>query len=426
MNWIPDQQVREDYQKVSWGPNEEYIPSDWDIKSINEISEDVIYPQRDKPEDLNGEIPWIRIEDLEGKYIAESDSGKGVTQETIRDMNLSVFPRGTLMCSCSGNMGVCAITERELISNQTFAGIVPSETIETEYLYYALGNRSEDLQRMSTGTTIAYLSSDKLNKFSIPYPPLREQRRIAEILSTVDEQIQQTIEIIKKTKELKKGLMQDLLIEGFSKNSTQEVQIGPRSLQIPEHWEMKSCGQLFNAVNGRAFKTEEWAEEGTQIIRIQDLRPDAKAETNYADFDVDKKYHVTEGDLLFCWAGNIKTSLGAYIWSGERAYLNQHIYNLRAKSELDKRFFAYSLNQHLKLLKTMVGGSAGQVHITKTDFEAFRLPVPPIEEQKKIGDIIEKSKMKTQEEKERKSKLEDLKSGLMQDLLTGKIRTRFN
>jgi len=266
------------------------------------------------------------------------------------------------------------------------------------------------------------LSKSDLMSMPLLCPPIEEQRQISDILSTVDKQIQQTDEVIEKTKELKKGLMQDLLIEGLSSGPTQEIQIGPRTLQIPGHWDMKPCGQLFEAINGRAFKTEEWEEEGTQIIRIQDLRPDADAETNYADFEVDEKYHVTDGDLLFCWAGNIKTSLGAYIWSGDDAYLNQHIYNLRPKKELDKRFFAYSLNQHLRLLKTMVGGSAGQVHITKADFEAFKLPVPPVEEQERIANIVGCAEKQIEKEKKRKDRLRELKLGLMQDLLTGKVR----
>jgi type I restriction enzyme S subunit len=163
-------------------------------------------------------------------------------------------------------------------------------------------------------------------------------------------------------------------------------------------------------------------EDGLQIIRIQDLRENDNAETNYCNFEVKDKYYVYNNDLLFCWAGNIKTSLGAYIWNKDKAVLNQHIYNMKPKTNLSKSYYRFLINKFLPLLKNYTGGSAGQVHITKGDFKTFDVPVPPLEEQKKISSILSSVDSKIQKEEEYKAKLERLKKGLMQKLLTGEIR----
>jgi len=110
---------------------------DWEEKRLDSFILNFIVPMRDKPKDLNGNIPWCRIEDFEGKYLSGSKSGKGVSFKTIKEMNLKVYPFNTLLVSCSANLGFCSIVKKELITNQTFIGLVPNESIiNIEYLYY--------------------------------------------------------------------------------------------------------------------------------------------------------------------------------------------------------------------------------------------------------------------------------------------------
>jgi type I restriction enzyme, S subunit len=98
-----------------------------------------IVPGRAKPDELSGPIPWLRIEDFEGKYIATSKSGQGVTPEQLIGSGLKVFPKGTVVCTCSCDMGTTAIVRKPLITNQTFIGLHPrDERLSPEFLYYSL------------------------------------------------------------------------------------------------------------------------------------------------------------------------------------------------------------------------------------------------------------------------------------------------
>jgi len=112
---------------------------------------DTLVPQRDKPDSLDGPIPWLRIEDFDGKYLSESKSGQGVTAQQIREMPLRLFPAGSVVCSCSCTMGATAIAARPLITNQTFIGLVPHAGLLSDFLYYLLQGRRDELQAQASG-----------------------------------------------------------------------------------------------------------------------------------------------------------------------------------------------------------------------------------------------------------------------------------
>ena len=128
----------------------------WRYDKLKSVIVQFIVPQRDRPKIFDGDVPWCRIEDIDGKYLSKSKSGLCVSQEVIDSMPLRVYPKGTVIVSCSADLGKCAIIETPLITNQTFIGLVPSENIDSLYLYYLMGSISAELNAMATGATIKY------------------------------------------------------------------------------------------------------------------------------------------------------------------------------------------------------------------------------------------------------------------------------
>jgi type I restriction enzyme S subunit len=152
---------------------------------------------------------------------------------------------------------------------------------------------------------------------------------------------------------------------------------------IPKHWEIKKLGEVANYLNGRAFKPTEWENSGKPIIRIQNLNKEG-AVYNYSNKDFEDRYKVKKGDLLYAWAA----SLGVYIWNGENAWLNQHIFKVEPKNNSDKLFLFYFLEKVTAELYSKAHGS-GMVHVTKGKFEATEIPLPPLSEQQAIVAKIE-------------------------------------
>ena len=159
--------------------------------------------------------------------------------------------------------------------------------------------------------------------------------------------------------------------------------------ELPEGWEVKKLGAVANYINGRAFKPTEWSKEGLPIIRIQNLNQQ-KSIYNYCNFNVDKKYFVENGDLLFAWSGTPDTSFGAHIWKGETGVLNQHIFRVVINDKIIlKQYYLYALNHKVKEFVNKAHGTAGLAHITKKKFEDSEISLPPLPVQHAIVTKIE-------------------------------------
>ena len=180
------------YEKVEEREELFETPANWCWCKLENICSDFIVPQRDKPKVFNGNIPWCRIEDIEGKYLNRSLSNQLVSKETIKQMNMHICPVGSVICSCSASLGIQAITTVECCTNQTFIGIVPVNTIlYNEYLFYYLKAQTKYFHEIATGTTIKYISRDKFEELPFALPPFEEQKRIVskieELFSKLDE-----------------------------------------------------------------------------------------------------------------------------------------------------------------------------------------------------------------------------------------------
>ena len=186
------------------------IPEEWKVLPLKRHV-DMLTPMRDKPEDLSGLIPWIRIEDFEGKFISKSKDGLGVSAETISQMNLKVYPVGTVLCTSSCDLGKCAIVSTPLVSNQRFIGIIPKPSISSDFLYYLMLSNAERLNMLSTGTIQANLSRVEFERLRVQIPPLPEQRAIAAYLdekcSAIDALIEEKKQLIEDLGVYKKSLI---------------------------------------------------------------------------------------------------------------------------------------------------------------------------------------------------------------------------
>ncbi len=158
---------------------------------------------------------------------------------------------------------------------------------------------------------------------------------------------------------------------------------------LPRGWAKARVDSLVRLVNGLAFKSTQWSNDGLPIIRIQNLNNSA-AEFNHCSESLPDKFRVRNGDLLFAWSGTPGTSFGAHIWRGGDAWLNQHIFNVHFNRDcLDERFLRYAINQNLDNYIRQAHGGAGLAHITKGRFEESELIIAPFDEQRRIVAKIE-------------------------------------
>lgn len=150
---------------------------------------------------------------------------------------------------------------------------------------------------------------------------------------------------------------------------------------LPKGWTWTTLGEIGEYVNGKAFKPSDWQESGRPIIRIQNLTRSTDTVNRFAG-PIEPKYLVLDRDFLISWSA----TLGGFIYRGEEAVLNQHIF--KVNTFIDKQFHFYLVNGFINDLKRQVHGS-GMQHITKGKFDYSVVPLPPLSEQHRIVAKIE-------------------------------------
>lgn len=257
--------------------------------------------------------------------------------------------------------------EKKVIVSPLYNVFSVSPDLERQYLYYYLKSDFvlQRIKAVSTGSVRDNLKLSMLYEFPIELPALEKQRKIVKILDRVSDIIE------KKQQELEQL---DTLVKSRFAEITAKAKTVPMRM-----------GDVATYINGYAFKPMDWKTEGLPIIRIQNLN-DPKAQYNYYDGIIADKYRVSKGDVLISWA----THLEAYIWSGENAWLNQHIFKVDFnKQEINKIYYVYSTEEALKqAFKNAHGFKPTMEHIKRKDFEDAIIQVPEMSIQNQFADFV--------------------------------------
>lgn len=148
---------------------------------------------------------------------------------------------------------------------------------------------------------------------------------------------------------------------------------------------MTRLGDVATYINGFAFAPDDWSENGLPIIRIQDLTGNSYQMNRYAG-EYNPKYEVNRGDVLISWSA----SLGVYVWQGEKALLNQHIFKvIFDKCDVDKSFYVHQVAAILEKAASQAHG-ATMKHLTKPVFDALPFYLPDLPTQQRIADTLDK------------------------------------
>lgn len=213
---------------------------------------------------------------------------------------------------------------------------------------------------------------------------LAVQGKLTESWRANNPNIEPASELLKRIQAEKQQLIDDKKIKKEKPLSLiEEV-----PFKIPEGWNWIKLGDLMSMFNGRAFKKHEWSNEGLPIIRIQNLN-NPNATFNFFNGELDDKHHIQKGTFLISWSGTPGTSFGAFIWNGKDGALNQHINKCVFHSDrIDEEFYKRAINSQLYKLIEQAQGGVGLKHVTKGILNNLILPLPPLEEQKAIVEVV--------------------------------------
>ncbi len=403
----------------------EKIPRGWVLARLEEVTLSLIgggTPSTSQPENWDGDIPWMTSANLTNRIVLWGM--KNITEKGLRNSATNIVPKGSLLISTRVGIGKVGIAGIDVAISQDLTGLVPDKSkVDIEYLYWTILNKSSHLSGLSQGSTVKGLTRDYVRTLRIHLPPIPEQKKIAEILSTVDQAIEKVDEAMEKTQKLKKGLMQELLTKGIGHKEFKDTEIG----KIPEDWEVKKLGEVITVCQyGLSSKMSQAGKY--PIIKMDDIVNGNVVPDKVKYINLDKKtfenFRLEKGDILFNRTNSYELvgRTGIFLLDGEYVFAS-YLIRLRPKGEVADSFYLTSyLIFSNKKLRRLATRAVHQANINATTLQKVMVLIPPLPEQQKITEILSGADEKLELLRKRKERLEKIKKGLMDDMLTGKVR----
>ncbi|SFK92941.1 restriction endonuclease subunit S [Salinicoccus halodurans] len=407
--------------------------STWKTKSFSQCVEKIIDHRGKTPKKLglewgNGNILALSANNVKkGKIDTSIEAYYGSEELYERWMTKGKVNKGDVIMTMEAPLGnVTQIPDnKKYILSQRVAAFKTIEDIDNDYFkYYLTSNKFQNLlYRFSTGTTAKGISQKNLRPLPVSYPSIKEQQKIASILSSVDEAIEKTKQILEQTEKIKIGVRYEMLTRGLQNKELKSTPVGT----IPMNWEVLPFGEVFDRI------TKKNKEDNQNVLTISGEKG-LVSQLEYFNKSVSSKnlskYILLEyGDFAYNKSYSNGYPLGAIkkLEKYDKGVVSTLYicFRLKGNNDIDfyKHYFDSGLwNKQVYNIAPEGGRSHGLLNVGVRDFFKILIPVPSLEEQKEIRKKIESINNKIHIEKQRLDELINIKRGLMQQLLTGKVR----
>lgn len=417
------------------------IPEDWVVSQIGVIA-DVIRGASPRPKGdkrfYGGCIPRLMVEDVtrDGKYVTPA-------VDSLTEMGAKLSRpclAGTLTIVCSGTVGVPSILAVDACIHDGFLGLNKvNKNISVDYLFHFFSTQKEKFNNSAThGGVFTNLTTDAVKNFLIAMPGNKqEQTAIANVLSDSDALIDALEQLIAKKQAIKSATMQQLLtgrtrLPAFAlrpdgtKKGYKPSELG----EIPEDWEVDTIGKVCDLLTGYPFPSNKYSDSGIRLLRgsnvkrgITDWSSDITQYWPTLSQEI-KQYELLVGDVVISMDGSLVGRSFAQLTEDDLpAVLLQRVARIRSvqvsqyflKEWICSPFFT----EHCDSVKTVTAIP----HISPQDIRDFKFLLPPtMQEQTAIATILSDMDNELQALTQKLEKARALKQGMMQQLLTGKIR----
>ena len=411
------------------------IPNGWNVETMKDIIDSTqLGTGTLGNEDVSNGIPMLKMGNLNiGGF--KFDKIQYIADEELEINKEFILNKGDFLFNTRNTLelvGKSATWNNQLpvsVFNSNIMRIKYKSNIDSFYMSYYFQDDEgwKKLKAIATGTTsVAAIYTKDLMKVKVKVPSINEQQEICLILNSVDEKIENTDKIIEKTKELKRGLMQRLLTKGIGHDRFKNTELGG----IPEEWDFE-CG-FINIKSGFGFKLNEYVVEGIPLIRINNVMYGKITDENLSFLpetylEKCKDFALKIGDILLALNRPITNNhLKIGKVTNEPCILYQRVGKLEMNIKKYNPNFYFQYLQSDFFVNTLLSSLVGtdQPYIKTSEFGKIYFPVPSIDEQNKIDTILSSVDEKIEHYEFLKGRLQELKKGLMQKLLTGKIRVK--
>ena len=398
------------------------IPDDWEVKRLGD-NVDIFRGGSPRPIEkyltTNADgINWIKIGDVRpnDKYIHQTEE-KIISEGKARSREVK---KGDFILSNSMSFGRPYILDIDGCIHDGWLTIQNyAVSFDKEYLYYLLGSDEifKQYVQMAAGSSVQNLNKEKVSDLQLKVPPLPEQQRISKALSDVDALIFTTEKLLQKKRNIKQGMMQELLtgkkrLPGFAKsNNTKMTELG----EIPEDWEVKSLGEISTIIMGQSPNSDCYnTQKGMVLIQGNADISNRKTICRFYTTHITKT--ARKGDVIF----TVRAPVGNVAKSTFDCCLGRGVCAIQSISDF---LYYYLIFIEDSWSKTSTGSTFDSIN---SDTLASTLIIQPYskEEQTAIANVLSSMDKEIETLNTKLEKYRNLKTAMMQQLLTGKIRLK--
>lgn len=423
--------------------DESPLPIGWEYKPLSKICDIVSggTPDRSRPEYWEGgDIPWATPTDITSDNKRTIKKTKEyITEDGLKSSSAKLVPAGSLLMTSRATIGEIKINEIEMCTNQGFKTLVPNELVNNKFLFYQMKFLKEKYEALGSGSTFLEVNKKDTDRFSIPMPiVINEQNKISDMLLTVDNAIEITEQLIDKYRNIKAGLMQDLFLRGIqsdgnlrpSYDEAPELYKPTELGYLPKDWDDDLLKNLTEKIIDGTHITPTYTESGIPFLRVTDIQErfinhdNLKYISNKEHNELTKRCKPEYGDILYSKNGTIGIPK-VVDWKWEFSIFVS-LALIKPKKNTAYNIYLYYLLQSFLISKQIIKrakqGTVTNLHLE--EIREFIIPLPKYEEQTSIANALSSIDSKIYKEEDFLNKLQTLKMGLMQDLLTGKVRVQ--
>jgi type I restriction enzyme S subunit len=385
-------------------------------------------------------VPVIKIGDLQNGKVDLTNDTSRISEDYLTNERTKKFILGeddiliALTGATTGKVAVLRGFKEPMLLNQRVGKIVlKDDQIDQQFVQYIIQTKyyQKRIQDNILQSAQGNVSPGNLEEIKIPLPPLPEQKKIAHVLSKIQQAIETQEQIIKTTRELKKALMQKLFTEGLNGEPQKQTEIGP----IPESWEVVKLGSYAKILNGYAFKSEDYVKKGVPLVRISNVsfghlisKDDKYLPTSYINRY--SEYSLKEGDLILSLTRPVTSGGMKYCFIEKKhlpALLNQRVGRFKIVDESLSKNYLYHLvfsKYFIGELEKLFGSSSQQPNVSPTQLVSFKVPFPKPQEQIDIAKTLDAINFKIQFAEQSISIMKSLFTSSLNQLMTGLIRVK--
>jgi type I restriction enzyme S subunit len=412
-----------EFKETALGP----LPTDWEVVRLGDLFSLQQGKSLSRKKDKGvSPHPFLRTANVRwGRIDLSTVDQMDFTEEEVKKLSLEF---GDLLVCEGGEIGRTAAWQLTGIGYgyQNHLHRLRSKRQDVDPFFYMYWMQAGFLllnlyQGAANVTTIANLSNSRLSQFWLPKPPLPEQRRIAHVLSTIQGEIAAQDALIAAAREVKRSLMQRLFTygPGAEPAPTKETEIG----EVPEHWEAVKLGEISEIIMGQSPPGDTYNESRDGVPLINGPAEYGAKHPIPSKWTTQPTKITRPGDILFCVRGNTTGRLNVAdkeycIGRGVAA-----IREIENVSETEYLFYLAALNAGRILQIASAGGSTFP-NITKSQLTGYKVPSPPLGEQRQIAHILTTADRKIAAEEQRKAALQELFKSMLHQLMTGQLRLR--